>query len=225
MFKTLLSKPRCLALAAGVGLALAQASASAAVVVLDFEGVGDLNAVGNFYNGGAGTNYGIQFSNDTLAVVDADAGGSGNFANEPSASTIMFFLNANNAILNMAAGFDTGFSFFYSSSTAASVTVWDGLNGTGNLLGTLNLSAQGFNNCTGDPNGQFCNWTAVGVNFAGTARSINFGGTANQTGFDDITFGSATAGGGGNEVPEPGTLGLLGLGLLGVAGLRRRSQS
>ena len=225
MFKTLLSKPRCLALAAGVGLALAQASASAAVVVLDFEGVGDLNAVGNFYNGGAGTNYGIQFSNDTLAVVDADAGGSGNFANEPSASTIMFFLNANNAILNMAAGFDTGFSFFYSSSTAASVTVWDGLNGTGNLLGTLNLSAQGFNNCTGDPGGSFCNWTAVGVNFAGTARSINFGGTANQTGFDDITFGSATAGGGGNEVPEPGTLGLLGLGLLGVAGLRRRSQS
>lgn len=217
-------KKPLLGLAAGIGLALAQGSASAAVIVLDFEGVGDFNPVGNYYNGGAGTNYGIEFSNDTLALEDADAGGSGNFANEPSANTIMFFLNSNNAILNMAAGFDTGFSFFYSSSTAASVTVWDGLNGTGNLLGTLNLTAQGFNNCVGDPTGDFCNWTAVGVAFGGTARSINFGGTANQTGFDDITFGSARPGG-DTDVPEPGTLGLLGLGLLGMGAARRRKAS
>src|SRR5256885_10708513 len=98
----------------------------------------------------------------------------------------MFFLNANNAVLNFSAGFTTGFSFFYTSSTAATVNVYDGLNGTGNLLGSLNLNAQFNQNCTGDPNGQFCNWTAVGVAFSGTARSIDFGGTANQTGFDDI---------------------------------------
>src|SRR5438105_4777705 len=83
----------------------ATALPASAVIVLDFEGVGNLNPVGNFYNGGAGTNYGIQFSNDTLAVVDADDGGSGNFANEPSSDTIMFFLNANNAVLNFSAGF------------------------------------------------------------------------------------------------------------------------
>ena len=218
------SKLRHLALLAGLGLGLAQGSASAAVIVLDFEGVGDFNPVGDYYNGGAGPNYGVSFSPATLAIVDADAGGGGNFANEPSANTIMFFLDADKAILNFAAGFDTGFSFFYSSSTEASVNVYDGLDGTGNLLGTLSLTAQGFDNCTGDPSGDFCNWSPVGVSFAGTARSINFGGTANQTGFDNITFGSASPGG-GTDVPEPGTLGLLGLGLAGVGLMRRRRNA
>lgn len=192
----------------------------AAQTVLTFEGVGDLNAVGEFYNGGAGGNLGVSFSPETLAVVDADDGGSGNFANEPSPNTIMFFLDANNAILNYASGFDTGFSFFYTSSTAATVTVYDGLDGTGNVLGTITVDAQHTNNCVGDPSGTFCNWTNIGVAFAGTARSIDFGGTANQTGFDNITFGSSTA------LPEPGTYALMALGLAGI-GLtaRRRRQS
>jgi hypothetical protein len=207
--------------AAVAALALGAAGvASADVVTLTFEGVGDFNAVGNYYNGGGGTNYGISFSNDTLALVDSDAGGSGNFANEPSGDTIMFFINANNAILNMAAGFTSGFSFFYSSSTAATVNVYDGINGTGNVLGSLNLTAQGFQNCVGDPTGQFCNWTAVGVSFSGIAKSINFGGTANQTGFDNITFGSATPGG---TVPEPTTLALVGAALLAAGAARRKA--
>lgn len=210
---------------AAAAFAAVMAPASAAVV-LDFEGVGDFAAVNNFYNGGtdslgnSGTNYGIAFSSASLGLIDSDAGGSGNFANEPSASTILFFLDANNAVLNAAAGFTTGFSFFYSSSTAASVNVWSGLGATGTLLGSLNLTAQGFDNCVGDPNGQFCNWTAIGVGFSGTAMSIDFGGTANQTGFDDITFGSITPG-----VPEPETYALMlaGLGIVGYMARRRKA--
>ena len=196
-------------------------SASASIISLDFEGVGNKNPVGNFYNGGAGTNYGIEFSGATLGLVDSEAGGNGNFANEPSPNTIMFFLDANNAFLNFAAGFDTGFSFFYTSSTAASVNVYDGLNGTGNILATLALASQGFDNCTGDPSGSFCNFTAVGVAFAGNAKSIDFGGTANQTGFDNITFGTDTPV--VSAVPVPAAAWLFGSALLGFAGFRRKS--
>lgn len=210
-------------LLAAAGLAATMASAMAAnPIVLDFEGIPDLSPVGDFYNGGGGTNYGVHFSDATLALVDADAGGSGNFANEPSPNTVMFFLDANNAILTFAAGFDTGFSFLYSSSTAATVTVYEGLNGTGNVLGTLSLTAQGFDNCSGDPSGDFCNWTAVGVAFSGTARSIDFGGTANQTGFDNITFGSDVPVVPG--VPEPSTYAMMALGLAGIGFMARRRR-
>ena len=202
-------------------LLAASGFAQANVIVLDFEGVGDQANINDFYNGGtdsmgnSGTDYGIGFGSNTLGIIDADAGGTGNFANEPSADTVMFFLTGT-AVLNYSAGFDTGFSFFYSSSTVASVFVYDGLDATGNFLGTLDLSAQGFDNCSGDPNGQFCNWSPVGASFAGTAYSIDFGGTVNQIGYDDITFGSATAGGGDDDptpAPAPAGLALLGLGL------------
>ena len=214
---------------AAASLVAAMAPAMAAVVVLDFEGVGNLANINNFYNGGtdslgnSGVNHGVAFSTATLGIVDSDAGGSGNIANEPSGQTAMFFLDASNSVLNVAAGFTTGFSFFYTSATAASVSVWDGLGATGNQLGTLNLTAQfNGNGCVGDPNGGFCNWTAVGVAFAGTAMSIDFGGTANQTAFDDITFGSKDPG--PPPIPEPSTYALMALGLAGIGFVARRRK-
>lgn len=190
----------------------------AAPIVLDFEGLSNISEVGDFYNGGAGTNYGVQLSGDTLAIIDQDAGENGNFANEPSANTTMFFLDSNSAILNFSAGFDTGFSFFYSSLDASSVNVYDGLNGTGNLLASLVLVGQHSDNCSGDPTGDYCNWTAVGVDFVGTAKSIDFSGTANYVGFDNITFGSSTP----SAVPIPAAAWLFGSGLMGLFGLSRR---
>ena len=208
-------------------LACLLAASNSSAFVLDFEGLGNLASVNNFYNGGtdsqgnSGTNYGVRFGTNSLSVIDADAGGSGNIANEPSPSTVLFFLSGT-AILNYAPGFNTGFSFFYSSSTAATINVYDDLNATGNLLTSLSLTAQFTgNNCAGDPTGQFCNWTAVGASFVGIAKSVDFGGTVNQTAYDDITFGSATAGDRGT-VPEPAILSLLGLGLAGLGFTRRR---
>jgi hypothetical protein len=122
------------------------------------------------------------------------------------------------AILNYAPGFDTGFSFWFTTVAFASVVnVYDGLNGTGNLLGTINLPALGAGP---DPGNSFSSWSIGSLAFAGTARSIDFGGTVNQVGFDNITFGSTNP----NSVPEPGTLMLMGLGLAGLTFLRRRRQ-
>jgi len=177
---------------------------SRSVIVLDFEGLGDNDAINNFYNGGtsgqgySGVNYGIEFG-DALGLIDADNGGSGNFANEPSPSTTMYFLNVSQAYMNVPAGFTTGFSFYYSSFSTGSVSVYDGLNGTGNLLGSIDLGVNFNNNCSGDPTGVYCHWDPISVAFSGTAKSVVFGGNANYIIFDDVTIGSVTPGGSGSS--------------------------
>jgi PEP-CTERM motif len=214
-----------LAVTFGVFSLLWVGSAGAAVIVLDFEGLQDLEAVQEFYNGGTGSNgsgpganFGASFSPDALAIIDADAGGTGNFGGEPSPSTILFFLS-NTAVLNFAAGFDTGFSFFYSAiNNPGGIDVYDGVDKTGSLLAHLDLPTTPFNGAP-DPTGQFSPFFPVGVAFAGTAKSIDFGGTANQIGFDNITFGAATPVG---QVPEPSALFLLGAGLVFLVWIVRK---
>jgi hypothetical protein len=204
-------------------VALGSFSASA-ITVLDFEGLQDNEPVANYYNGGLGgsgsgpgPNFGVTFTGGALALIDGDAGGSGNFGGEPSPDTVLYFLNAS-AIMNYAAGFDTGFSFFYTAiNNPGLVTVWDGPNATGNVLAQLVLPLTPYNGAP-DPTGQFSPLLPIGVAFAGTALSVDFGGTGNQIAYDNITFGSETPQG----VPDGGASALLlGVGLLGLGGLRR----
>jgi hypothetical protein len=199
--------------------ALAALTANAGVL-LTFEGVGNSVAVGNFYNGGTGGNLGIAFGPTALGLVDSDVGGSGNFANEPSPSTVLYFTSGNGAVMNIAAGFITGFSFYYSSvSLSGTVTVWDGLDASGTLLASLPLPALG-SGCGGDPTGDWNCWAPVGVGFAGSAKSVNFSGTVNQIAFDNVTIGSISPEGG---VPDPATFMIAGWGIAALL-LRRRFQ-
>src|SRR5882762_2188141 len=131
--------------------------AKADEVVLTFEGLGNQVPIGNFYNGGGGGSLCITFGADSLAIISRDAGGSGNFSNNPSGDTIAFFLSGPGDVMDVPAGFSTGFSFFYSSSTAGSVSVYSGLDGTGTLLETLNLTGNIGAPCAGA--GPFCVWT------------------------------------------------------------------
>ncbi len=205
---------------------LVAASAKANTIVLTFEGLQDTEPILNYYNGGLGgdgsgpgPNYGITFGSDSLALISDLAGGTGNFSNQPSGVTIAFFLSGPGDVMDVAAGFTTGFSFFYTSTTnPGSVTVWSGLDGTGTELASLSLAALG--SCNPAPN--FCNWATAGVSFSGTAESVIFTGVADEIGFDDITLGSATAGG---ATPEPASLLLLGTGLLGVGFMLSRRNA
>jgi hypothetical protein len=193
-------------------------------IVLDFEGLGNGDAILQFYNGGtsglgfSGTNYGIYFGAAALSLIDSDAGGGGNFANEPSPNTVMFFTSGN-AIMNVPAGFTTGFSFYYTSSAAGTVFVYDGLDATGTLLASQPFTANYNLNCTGDPNGAFCHWDAVGVAFSGTAKSVEFSGVADQCAFDDVTFGSITPG--PSDVPISDWALFIGIGLILIAAVIR----
>jgi hypothetical protein len=223
-----------------VTAAAASASASASIVVLDFEGISPSYPHANnvfiqgFYNGGAssvgtsGTNFGIEFSANSLLIClntpgfscsNTSRGGLAPASDKGS----LFFLSGNKSIMNVAAGFSDGFSFNYvSTSFAGDVQVFDGLDGTGNLLATLNLQPNANAGLCPAGSGGFCPFGPAGVKFSGVAKSVSFGGVANQIVFDDITFGSDVP-----AIPEPGTYALMALGLAGVgfAARRRRGQA
>ncbi len=223
-------------LCTALALAASAFAAPAAVVTLTFEGAGNLAKLDRFYAGGTdskghrGTNHGVVFGANALAIIDMDvpaapgAGlNTGNFGNEPSPDTVLFFLEGR-ALLDYADGFRDGFSFFYSSTTwTGLVSVYDGLNATGSLLGTIDLLPLGEG--SGDPTGSYNRWAPGGLSFAGTARSVVFGGTGDRIAFDNVTFGSATPT--LTPVPalpvgEPSSLALLALALLATAVVMRR---
>jgi hypothetical protein len=209
------------------------ASLATAGDVLTFEGLQTYEPVGNYYNGGfgglgsgPGPNYGITFGSDSLAIISAAAGGGGNFDGAPTMPTILFFLSGPGDVMDVPAGFTTGFSFYYSAPIyPGNVDVYSGLDGTGALLASISLGLTPDGHTNGPPcsgSYDYCPWVPIGVLFDGTAESVNFTGTANYIGFDNITLGSSTPGTG--TVPEPVSL-VLFSSFLGLAGLVRRRKS
>jgi len=200
------------------------ASTAYASVTMSFQGLGNLEPVDNYYNGGfggsgsgPGPNYGVVWGSDSLALINSSSGGTGNTGNEPSGgNTCLIFLSGAGDIMDVAAGFTTGFSFYYSAPYyPGSVTVYSGLDGTGTQLAYLSLATTP----AGPPGENYSIWQPIGVTFSGTAESAIFSGTANYIAFDYVTLGASSP-----SVPEPATILLLGSGLVGLAALKKRFQ-
>ncbi|WP_165795077.1 PEP-CTERM sorting domain-containing protein [Solimicrobium silvestre] len=218
-------------------LALSVASlwvTSATAQVLNFAGLKGSaeEPVLNYYNGGLGgdgsgpgTNYGITFSANALTCSGYPSGvcNTGEIPGGAGANAV-FFLSGAADTMDVLNGFNTGFSFYYSSpSDAAFVNVWSGLDDTGTLLATIDLPLTKNDGDSGCGGTNFCPYDAIGVTFAGNAQSVDFGGAVNEVAFADVTIGSQKAGQTvPSSVPEPVSLWLFGIGLAALGLLRRR---
>jgi PEP-CTERM motif len=200
------------------GAALTASPAMAQTFTLDFEGAaGYVNPILEFYNGGTdslgqtGPNLGVSFTEAAVALSNDVLGPY--YSNAPSPLTVMYAADAT-ALMNVAAGFTGGLSFAYSSSEIVldAVKIYSGLNGTGTLLASANLSGNAAIGCSDTA---FCRFDLTSLQFAGVAQSISFGGGTPNVLFDDITI---------TVVPEPGTYAMLLAGLGVVSLLVRRRQ-
>lgn len=207
------------ALAAGL---LSVATASAATVNLDFNGATSFGSVADFYNGGtdsagaSGANYGASFTGSVIALTNdgTGTGSSGQFFTGAPTNTVIY-VNPNDVggVMNVASGFNTALGLTYSSVLApTTVTIFDGLNATGNVLATFTLAANSDSCGAGSP---ACVWSTVSQSFNGTAESVDFSSNAGNALFTNINY----------AVPLPASGLLMSFGLAGLAlvGARRRA--
>lgn len=226
----------CAAALAAAGSMVAVA-ASATQVTMTFDQLATSGAAGgqyvaDYYNGGCGAAYnggsatcdGPDYGVVWTGAAVAQGGLYG--ANAPSTPNILVRGTENNLsgppiVMNVASGFIDGFSFYYSS--VGSVTLYSGLDGTGNVLYTTGKLAGTPAACPSH-SGLFACWNFMdGFTFNGVVRSVGFDGPSNRIAWDNVSFDTR---GGSIAVPEPAELGLFGLGLLLVGGfvaLRRRT--
>lgn len=200
---------------ATLALSAAAVPAVAVQATLDFEGTKSFSSILEFYNGGtdsagnSGTNFGVSFTASATSLSNDDL--NNYFSHAPTPGAVMFAPDSP-AFLNAADGFTTSVSLYYSSDIAApnSVNIYSGLNGTGDLLGSISLNMNAQTGCTDTA---FCNFEQSTVAFSGTGKSISFDGSSGHTAFDDVTI---------TPVPEPTTYALMMLGLAGIGMVARR---
>jgi hypothetical protein len=184
---------------------LAASSAFAAPnTLIDFEAPPSFASIDTFYD-----SLGVVFTGDALALQNDALGPY--FSNAPSPIGVMFAAGGD-ATMNVALGFKDQISFSFSSSelVVSAVNVYSGLDGTGTLLASFNLTANAQMGCSDSP---YCRFDRVSSTFGGIAKSMTFGASANAAAFDDIAI---------TAVPEPGSALLMALGVVGLLVARRR---
>lgn len=185
-----------------LALGLASPAFAAAPLSVDFEKNWDYGQAVDDAYAAAGVSFVnvIAFSNSADETF---------YGNAPSMLGIaMAQLGGDNtaAYMNVAAGVTGGLSFFYSTPSDAPVAIkaYSGLNGTGDLLGTISLTAN---------SADYTAWNQAVLSFSGTALSFDLSGTAGPlVALDNIA-----------AVPEPSSVALLLAGGALLAARRRRA--
>lgn len=190
-----------------IGVSLLVCSFASQATVITFDEPGILSTVtsdgiptrliGDFYAGDGGPNFGVIFK-DGGWIVNSDFG-------QTSQPYFASFYEDELSFVTVSGGFSGLISFTYGAFVDSIVSIYDGADGTGNLLASINLLAN--NVYAFDP---------VSISFSGTGHSIVVVSDICLFGWDDLAFNESSS------VPEPGSLALLGLGLAGLTGLRRK---
>jgi hypothetical protein len=136
---------------------------------------------------------GFDLSANALAIVSAQQGGSGNFIdpliNPGQVARGITYDEGQSIIINVANGFDQKFSFRYASPFADhQVTIYDGVNGTGNVLASVQLPRTTDSNLT--PGAYILESNpSSNLLFQGIGKSVTLGNQPNKLVIGDITFG------------------------------------
>ena len=201
-------------------------TSAANATVLDFAGLDAVNLEHplDYYAGGFGSlgsgpgpDYGVTFSSGLYVCAEAPAG-TCSTALVPAGNSLI--PGAGSSIMDVADGFTTGLSFFYSSEYGAAAYVYSGLDATGTILATLDLpgnSAFGGSACFQT---FYCPYTSIGIAFAGTAYSVDFAPITGDIALADINLGVSS-------VPLPAALPHFagGLGMMGWLARRNKRMA
>lgn len=143
---------------------------------ITFEGVGDLAAIPVFD--------GIS-SPGWLGIIDADSGGSGNFAFEPSPQTIAFWLGGAPGSRDIViADPASRLEFRYSSFVSVTLQAFDR---NGNQIQAATGGPNWNQGPGGDPNGTFNKWDPLFVQSdKNDIVRVRVSGNVNQTGIDNL---------------------------------------
>ncbi len=157
--------------------------------LLDFETVGNLDAVGGAYS-----DRGISFSDNALGIIDTDALDAlgrndefgGNFGTPPSGITALTYGEDSSIIMDVSGGFDSQLSLFYASPFRDhAVRIYDAPGATGNLLASVPLGRTP----AGELPDAYSQFAEIAIPFSGIARSVSFGDVANKLVIDNIELG------------------------------------
>jgi hypothetical protein len=166
-----------------LGLVLMGLSGVSQATLIDFDSVAINNNVNDSY-----LTEGVQFQTDDWLAT--------NMAGESSPERFAVALSGASYV-NILDGFTDQITFTYGAFADAVVNVFDGENGTGSLLGSIDLAAH-FD---------FANFDPVSLGFTGIGRSISLQSQPGVFAWDNLEFSNTTV------VSAPAGITLLALGL------------